>query len=297
MGKLIALLLFSLLSLNLQAQTQKVILITGGFSGLGQEVSKDLLARGYKVILAGRDLSRAPDLRQWKNGHNGLLVSMDMGNLPSIAPALEKAVQHFGRLDVVIHNAAQLIQDEGPEIEVANLRRSIEINLFGAAELTNLSLTYFRQTGFGRIIYFSSAASVMYQPGMAPYSTSKAAAEAYFQTIGLELEAETEQTGADIDATIFRIGVIRGNYTPKIQKDRHGKGRAVSEGLMSFLRSVSPTTPATVSEVVVQTVEKESKSLVRVGLDSKVLSVVSMMPTSLTHSCAELLTNTLGYKK
>lgn len=256
MRKLSALLFLGLLSLNLQARAEKVILVTGAFSGLGQEVSKDLLARGYKVILAGRDLSRAPDLRQWKNGQNGFLISMDMGDLQGIAPALQKSVQHFGRLDVVIHNAAQLIQDEGPEIEMGNLRRSIEINLFGAAELTNLSMAYF-----------------------------------------LELEAETAQTGADIDATIFRIGVIRGNYTPKIQKDRHGKGRAVSDGLMSFLRSVSPTTPATVSDVVVQTIEKEPKSLVRVGLDSKVLSVVSMMPRSLTHSCAELLTNTLGYKK
>lgn len=267
-----------------------VVLVTGAFSGLGLEISQDLLERGYRVAMAGRDLSKLPNHESMVGGENAFFVHMNMGDTSSIAPALDKIYARFGRLDAVVHNAAQVIQDEGPEVELASLRRSLEVNFLGAAELTNLSMNHFRRLKFGRIIYLSSAAAVMAQPGMAAYSASKAAAEAYFQTIALELDIENRERRTDIEATVLRIGVVRGNYVPTVQIDQNGTGRAVSVGLMKRLRSLSPTTPATVSNAIIRTIEKDPENLVRLGWDGKMLSAMSFLPPSLISLCSQLLT-------
>lgn len=275
----------------------KVILVTGAFSGLGLELSKEFLAQGHTVILSGRDLAKAPDISSFKNGENAMVLALDLGNESTLAPALSEVIRRFGRLDVLVHNASQTIQDEGPDISTDSLRRSLQVNFLGAAELTNLAMAHFERQRYGRVVYISSAASVVLQPGMSPYSTSKAAAETHFKTLALELGEHARRTGMDIDVSIMRIGVVRANYSPTIQAEPHGSGNAVSANLMAFLRSVSTTTPASVARTINETIEKKNANrFINVGFDGKILTAMSLVPASFTTTCTRILTALLPSK-
>ena len=113
----------------------------------------------------------------------------------------------------------------------------------GPVRLTQLAVPIFRRQRFGRVIYLSSAATLLHEPDMAAYNASKAASEAYFLTLADELKRSSDFRGHDIDVTVLRLSFVKSDYEPKVQvAESVGADRRAFVRVMSFLRNHSPTT-------------------------------------------------------
>jgi NAD(P)-dependent dehydrogenase (short-subunit alcohol dehydrogenase family) len=180
----------------------RVALVTGANRGLGLETSRQLLARGLRVVLTGRDegaLARAlRDLHQHEE--RAMTVSMDVTDVASIRSAQQAIAQRFGTVDILVNNAAMLLYEDEAVLSIPSdaYRRTFDTNVFGVIEVCRVFAPVMARAGYGRIVNVSSGAGQLatmstYAPA---YSMSKAALNAFtrilartFQGSGLLVNA------------------------------------------------------------------------------------------------------------
>jgi NAD(P)-dependent dehydrogenase (short-subunit alcohol dehydrogenase family) len=163
----------------------RVALVTGANRGLGLETSRQLLAQGLKVVLSGRDedaLDRAA-ATLGSRGDRVMTVRMDVVDVGSIKEAQVAVERGFGRVDVVVNNAAVLIAEHGEVLSIPSeaYRRTFETNVFGVIEVCRAFAPAMARAGYGRIVNVSSRAGQLatmstYAPA---YSMSKTALNAF----------------------------------------------------------------------------------------------------------------------
>lgn len=138
----------------------RIALVTGGNRGIGFEICRQLARLGMTVLLGARDVHKgeaaAASLRA-----EGLAVEclpLDVTDPGSAAQAGALVENRFGRLDVLVNNAAILIDEDSTVLTVteAQLRETLEANLFGPFHLTQAFLPLMLKNGFGRIVNISS---------------------------------------------------------------------------------------------------------------------------------------------
>lgn len=138
----------------------KIALVTGGNRGIGFEICRQLARLGMTILLGARDPHKgetaAASLRA-----EGLAVEflpLDVTESGSIAQARASVEKRFGRLDVLVNNAAILIDEDSTVLTVTEeqLRNTLEANLFGPFHLTQAFLPLMLKNGFGRVVNISS---------------------------------------------------------------------------------------------------------------------------------------------
>ena len=170
----------------------KIILITGGSRGLGLALAREACARRARVALLARDpneLARAcDDLR--RRGGDTLPVECDLLEPTQIKQAVEKIVDHFGGLDVVINNAG--IIEVGPlaHMKPADFEKAIMLHFWAPYHIIGEAIPHFRRRGGGRIVNISSIGGKIAVPHMAPYTTSKFCLAGFSDAIRAELVQE-----------------------------------------------------------------------------------------------------------
>ena len=172
-----------------------VALVTGANRGIGLEVARQLLDRGYAVALGSRDRVHGEDAAAGLGGGDLLrVVELDVSDDGSIAAAAAEIEQRFDRLDVLVNNAAILYDTEtrGTDVDLDTVRRGLETNLFGAWRTTQAFLPLLRRSPAGRIVNVSSeGGSLASMSGGTPtYSVSKAALNALTRILAAELAEE-----------------------------------------------------------------------------------------------------------
>ena len=163
----------------------RVALVTGANRGLGLETSRQLLARGLKVVLTGRDedaLARAV-ATLGRHDDRVMTVRMDVVDVGSITAAHAAVEKSFGRVDVVVNNAAVLIAEHDDVLSTPfeAYRRTFETNVFGVIDVCRVFAPAMARAGYGRIVNVSSGAGQLatmstYAPA---YSMSKTALNAF----------------------------------------------------------------------------------------------------------------------
>jgi NAD(P)-dependent dehydrogenase (short-subunit alcohol dehydrogenase family) len=163
-----------------------VALVTGANRGLGLETSRQLLAKGLSVVLAGRDaaaLKRAHRTLSEPDQRRAITAQMDVTSAESIAAARQAVIAHVGRVDVVVNNAAVLLGENDDVLSIAadDYRRTFETNLFGMIEVCRAFVPGMARAGYGRVVNVSSGAGQLatmssYAPA---YSISKTAVNAF----------------------------------------------------------------------------------------------------------------------
>ena len=148
----------------------KVVLITGGSSGIGKSIGEFLQKKGFVVY----GTSRNPE-----NVLNSVfpLVALDVRNVESIKSAVAKIIATSGRLDIVINNAGVGITGPLEEIPTEEIKNNFETNLFGPIEVMKAVLPQMREQKSGLIINITSIAGYMGLPYRSVYSASKGALE------------------------------------------------------------------------------------------------------------------------
>jgi NAD(P)-dependent dehydrogenase (short-subunit alcohol dehydrogenase family) len=160
----------------------KVVLITGGSSGIGKSIGEYLHQKGFVVY----GTSRNPEKVQ---SSVFPLVALDVRNTNSIQSAVAQIIAASGRLDVVINNAGVGITGPLEEIPTEEIKNNFETNFFGPIEVMKAVLPQMREQKSGLIINITSIAGYMGLPYRSVYSASKGALELITEALRMEVKS------------------------------------------------------------------------------------------------------------
>ena len=173
----------------------RVALVTGANRGIGLEVARQLAARGFETILGARDVQKGAKAASslQKSGLKITPVKLDVTERQSVEAAKLLVEERFGRLDVLVNNAA-ILYDEWQRAENADLdtvREAFETNTLGAWRVCQAFIPLLRKSGHARIVNVSSeSGSLTVMGGGTPaYGVSKAALNALTRMLADELRA------------------------------------------------------------------------------------------------------------
>src|SRR3984957_4025274 len=164
----------------------KVWLITGAGRGLGTDIAKAALAGGHQVVATGRNtdkvakaLGKSPEL---------LIAKLDITKPTDAESAVKASVDQFGRIDVLVNNAANFYAGFFEELSPEQIEQQLSTSLIGPMNVTRAILPIMRKQGSGLIITLSSTAGLIgFEFGTA-YAASKFGLEGWMQSIQPEVE-------------------------------------------------------------------------------------------------------------
>jgi len=165
----------------------KVWFITGAGSGIGAGIARAALKAGDRVIAAGRD----PDKLHWalgEDGENLAFVKLDVADEAQAGPAIQAAVQQFGRIDVLVNNAGFSLLGNFEELTIPDFERLFATNFWGVAYVTRAALPVMRRQKSGQILNISSTAGVVGLKHCSAYGATKFAVEGLSFAMGTEVE-------------------------------------------------------------------------------------------------------------
>ncbi len=160
----------------------KVVLITGGSSGIGKSIGEFLHQKGFVVYGTSRNPEKIS---------NSIfpLVALDVRDKQSIVNCVAEVIQKAGRLDVVINNAGVGITGPIEEIPTEEIKNNFKTNLFGPIEVMKAVLPQMRLQQSGLIINVTSIAGYMGLPFRGVYSASKGALELITEALRMEVKS------------------------------------------------------------------------------------------------------------
>lgn len=165
---------------------KKVWFITGCSTGFGRALASYVLSIGQNVVVTARNVSDITDLIV---GHeaNALAVSLDVTKSEQITDAVAKAIERFGRIDVLVNNAGIGYFGAIEESEDAAVRNMFEINFFGLANMTTAVLPSMRKQHSGHIINIASIGGLVAFPALGYYNASKFAVDGLSESLSKEV--------------------------------------------------------------------------------------------------------------
>jgi short-subunit dehydrogenase len=166
----------------------KVAIITGASSGIGESTAKQLGARGAAVVLAARREDRLARL-QSEIG-NSLAVKTDVTDEADCRRLIDLALEKYGRVDILVNNAGQGLHVPVEQIELDEYRAIMELNVYAPLRLMQLVIPIMRRQHVGVIVNISSATTKMELPGVAGYASSKCALNMLSQIARKELAGD-----------------------------------------------------------------------------------------------------------
>lgn len=163
----------------------RVWFITGASSGLGQEFTKTALELGDKVVGVARNTENLTEL---ENKYQDTFTSfkLDITDREAVHEVIDKAVNHFGNLDIIVNNAGNMIMGMVEEFTEDEIRQQIETNFYGAVWISQAVLPYLRKQKSGHIIQISSIGGILAGPMTGIYSASKFALEGFSEALAQE---------------------------------------------------------------------------------------------------------------
>jgi NAD(P)-dependent dehydrogenase (short-subunit alcohol dehydrogenase family) len=191
----------------LESLDEKVAIVTGGGSGIGEALCLELARRGAWVVVAdinGDDAGRVAAAVA-ANGGRATASTLDVAKEQDVRRLVEETASAHGRLDYLFNNAGIAIGGDARDLTLDHWRRVLDVDLYGVLHGTLAAYPIMARQGFGHIVNTSSAAAFFPDPGSAPYCTAKHA------IVGLSLSLRLE--GADLGVKVSAVcpGFVRTN--------------------------------------------------------------------------------------
>ena len=183
--------------------SQKIALITGASSGIGEAAALQLAELGYTVYTGARRVERMSDLAD-----RGIRTrAVDVTDDASMVALVEAVLGETGRVDVLVNNAGYGLYGALEDVPIEEARRQFDVNLFGLARLTQLVLPQMRAQRDGYIVNVSSMGGKIWEPLGSWYHASKFAVE------GLSDSLRVEVAEFGIKVVIIQPGPIRSEWS------------------------------------------------------------------------------------
>lgn len=161
---------------SLHDLTGRVAIVTGGTRGIGLAIAEGLGAAGASVVVASRKADACERAQQHLSdqGVNAYGVPCHMGDLDDIRNLVERAVERFGRIDIVVNNAANALTQPLGQLTGEAWAKSLDTNLRGPVFLVERALPYLEANGNGAVLNVISAGAFLFAANTAMYSAGKA---------------------------------------------------------------------------------------------------------------------------
>jgi NAD(P)-dependent dehydrogenase (short-subunit alcohol dehydrogenase family) len=249
--------------------SNKVALVTGGSSGIGEATALKLQELGYTTYAAARRVERMEHLSA-----TGIRpLAMDVTDEESMQSGIEQILAEEGRIDVLVNAAGYGSYGALEDVPLSEARNQFEVNLFGAARLTQLVLPLMREQRSGTVVNITSMGGKIYTPLGAWYHATKHALEALSDCLRMELKP------FGIDVVVIEPGGIRTEW-PGIaaQKVRAvsgtgpyaPQGNAVADSLASESTQRRSSPPELIAKTIAKAVTaRRPKTRYAVGYGAK----------------------------
>lgn len=171
--------------------TKKTILITGANRGIGKEIARQMAELGWQVIVAARNFEAAKNVAG-EIGHDAFAVQLDVTDLAVIGQAAETIRQKFGRLDVLVNNAAIMGTAPMRSFDLDEMEQTIDTNLMGPIRTAKSFMSLLKESDDARIINLSSGMgelASLRSGGYAAYRLSKTSLNAFTILLASELQS------------------------------------------------------------------------------------------------------------
>ena len=171
----------------------KVALVTGAGQGIGEGIARVFAAAGARIMIVTRTAANGKAVAESivAGGGDARIMQCDIGSRAEVDRAVKHTADTFGRLDIVIHNAAVYPVIPIEQLGDADLDRTLSVNLKAGFWLIQAALPYLRKQGGGRILFTSSVTGPnVVMPGTAHYAASKSGMNGLIRTAALEYARE-----------------------------------------------------------------------------------------------------------
>lgn len=250
----------------------KTWFITGASSGLGYQMTEQVLARGDRVIGAVRRPDALVDLQR-QYGNRLAVATLDLIDTSSIRAAVDHAFQSVSRIDVIASNAGYGLVGAAEEVTDDQIDRQIATNLTGSIQLIRAALPHLRRQGGGRIVQVSSEGGQIAYPNFSLYHATKWGIEGFIEAVAQEVAS----FGIDFiiaepgpTATNFGAGLVHADPMTAYDDTPAGEvRRAVSSGSFVLKGDAGRTAAAMIAAA------DEAKPALRLALGSTAYNSIS----------------------
>src|ERR671920_356983 len=182
--------------------TSKAVLITGCSTGIGRATAEHLAAKGYTVYATARRLEAIADLEE----KGCKTLALDVTDEASMQAAVDRVVAEEGAVGVLVNNAGYSQSGALETLDMDDVRRQFETNVFGLLRMSQLCLPGMREQHWGRIVNISSMGANFVFPGGGIYHATKYAVDALSDALRFEVK------GFGVDVVIVQPGLIKTEF-------------------------------------------------------------------------------------
>jgi NAD(P)-dependent dehydrogenase (short-subunit alcohol dehydrogenase family) len=186
----------------------KVAVVTGGASGIGQALCEELARRGAAVVVADIASQRAQQVASAIAGQGGRAESaeVDVADAKQMEKLIEQTVSRHQRLDYFFNNAAIGVVGELRDLVPGHWRRLVDVNLLGVVYGTMAAYTVMVRQGSGHIVNVASVTGLMPTPVLTPYSTTK------WAVVGFSTSLRVEAASLGVKVGVACPSLVRTNF-------------------------------------------------------------------------------------
>lgn len=226
-------------------EERKVVLITGGSRGIGKSIALKYAEEGYNIVI--NYISSKTDVTELEKEFNekgvrSLILRADVSNTDEVDNLVKKAIEKFGRIDVLVNNAGITRDGLLMRMKEEDFDRVVEINLKGTFIVTKAVIPYMVKKREGNIINLASVVGVTGNAGQCNYSASKAGIIGFTKSVAKELASRNIRVNAvapgfiDTDMTSVLNEDIKKNINSQIPMKRMGTSKEIAN-VVYFLGS------------------------------------------------------------
>lgn len=189
----------------------KVAIITGGSSGIGVSLARELANRGYRIALAARRIALLDEhvATLKAAGHEAMAVACDVTEVESVRELAGRVRAEWGNIDLAIANAGISTRTKASRFVLEDAELVMKTNFFGTIYLMDAVIPQMVERRSGRFVGIASIAGLRGLPGAGAYSASKAAMQAFLEASRIELAPK------GVGVTIVNPGFIETSMTEK----------------------------------------------------------------------------------
>ncbi|MEV6607629.1 SDR family oxidoreductase [Kutzneria sp. NPDC051319] len=194
----------------------RTVIVTGASSGIGESTARLLHAAGAFPVLAARRADRLAALSEELGG--ALAVATDVTEAGQVRDLVAAALERHGRIDGLVNNAGVGLQGPIADVDAAEYRKVLDLNVVSLIEVTQAVLPAMRERGFGRIVNVSSGTTRRVATGIGAYAASKAAVNMISSVLREELAADGIAVSLllpSMTATEFGDGIFKDGVPPR----------------------------------------------------------------------------------
>jgi NAD(P)-dependent dehydrogenase (short-subunit alcohol dehydrogenase family) len=204
--------------------TGRVAIVTGGTRGIGRAVAEGFVAAGAKVVVASRKADACAETEKHlaAQGGEALGVPTHLGELDALRALVERTIERFGRLDVLVNNAANALAQPLGQYTTAAWEKSYAVNLRGPVFLVQEALPHLEKSPCASIVNVISAGAFLFAAREAMYAAGKAALLSFTRSMAADFAPRGIRVNALAPGTVD-TDMVRNN-PPEVQKLMAGAG-------------------------------------------------------------------------